>query len=460
MKKIAVIVILCSFCFVSSMFANISLPSFFSSNMVLQQNADVLIWGWAIPDEEIKIQIGWDDTVYVTKTLSDSTWQIQIQTPKAGGPYTIRFQGYNSLLLQNILIGEVWICAGGSNMEWSAKMGINNADREIAAANYPEIRMFTVAKQASGVKQKNVQGRWNVCSPQIMANYSAAAYFFARELQKELNVPIGIIQATWPESAAEVWTPYDAIFTNRKIADASLKLKDNKTCTTIPGQLYNGMIAPLAPLKIKGFIWYQGEANVVNARTYDLLMAALIEGWRDAWDEDLPFYFVQIAPYDKYEPETGVLLQNSQRKNIRVMNTAMVITTDITGDVSNIHPPNKQDVGKRLAHLALEHTYAKTNFNVNPPVYRSKKVQGKKLIVYFDNAQGLHSKFKIVEGFEIAGNDGNFYAAQAKIVGTSVELTSKQVPSPVHVRFAWSNTARPLIFNGLDIPLSCFNTKE
>jgi len=224
--------------------------------------------------------------------------------------------------------------------------------------------------------------------------------------------------------------------------------------------LYNGMIAPLAPFKIKGFIWYQGEANVVNARTYDLLMEALIEAWRDAWDEDLPFYFVQIAPYANYEEETGVLLQNAQRKTLRVMQTAMVITTDISGDISNQHPTNKQDVGRRFAHLALEHTYAKTQFNVNPPVYRSKKVQGKKLIVYFDNALGLHSKFKIVEGFEIAGKDGVFYPAQAKIEGTSVELSSKQVPMPVHVRFAWSNTARPLIFNALDIPLSCFNTKE
>lgn len=447
-------------CFISSVFANVSLPSFFSSNMVLQQNTDVVIWGWALPDEEVSMLTGWEDSVYVTKAGLDSTWQFTIPTPKAGGPYTIRFQGYNSILLQNILIGEVWICAGASNMEWSAKKGINNAEREMSSASFSEIRMFTVAKQTSEVKQKHVLGRWNACSPKVMSDFSAAAYFFARELQKELNVPIGIIQATWSETSAEVWTPYDAIFTNRKIADASLKIKENNNCPTTPGVLFNGMIAPLAPFKIKGFIWYQGEANVVNARTYDLLMEALIEGWRDAWDEDLPFYFVQIAPYANYEEETGVLLQNAQRKTLRVMQTAMVITTDISGDISNLHPTNKQDVGRRFAHLALEHTYAKTQFNVNPPVYRSKKVQGKKLIVYFDNALGLHSKFKIVEGFEIAGKDGVFYPAQAKIEGTSVELSSKQVPMPVHVRFAWSNTARPLIFNALDIPLSCFNTKE
>ena len=439
--------------------ANVSLSSIFSSHMVLQQNATITIWGWGKPLEEVKVVADWDNTSYKTITTNQATWEVTLKTPKAGGPYNIKINGYNEIILQDVLIGEVWICSGQSNMEWTARMGIDNAEKEIAAANYPEIRFFSVVHRATNAPAYDVDGSWSKCSPETMIDFSAAAYFFARELQKELNVPIGIINASWGGTPAEVWTPEQSIGGSRFLAEAAEKLPEMSWCPREAGRVYNAMIAPITKFKMAGVIWYQGETNAANPEAYETLMSTLIESWRDAWDEDFPFYFAQIAPY-VYGGESGVLVQNAQRKTLRVENTGMVVTNDITADVNNIHPTNKQDVGKRFANLALSNTYNKVEIIASGPLYRSNKVIPGKIIVFFDYAQGLKSATKVIEGFEIAGTDGVFIPADAKIVNNTVEVSSKQLKSPVYVRYAWKNTAQPKLFNGAGLPTSCFTTKE
>lgn len=454
-KKIGFLVLI--FCFFSyDLSATIVLSNIFKDHMVLQRNGEVTIWGWGDLNEEVSIITSWDDKKYITKTPLTTRWQLQIKTPEAGGPYTIKFKGSsNEIILKDILIGEVWLCSGQSNMEWSANNGIDNADEEIDNANYPNIRFFTVLKRTSQAEQDNVYGKWETCIPETMRNFSATGYFFARRLQEELDIPIGVIDTGWGATSAEVWTPKSVFDRNAYLTEQATKINGNIWAPIQPSILYNGMINPIKGFKIAGTLWYQGESNVVNAESYEELFSSMIASWRESWGYDFPFYYVQIAPYKYGTAEKGVEVRDAQRRTLKVINTGMVVVSDIC-TIDDIHPTNKQDVGLRLANLALKQHYKTLNTAVNGPLFKEVKILGKKVEVIFENSTGLYFKDKKLENFELAGNDGEFYSAKARIKNDKVIVSSSKVKEPIRVRYAWSNTVLANLFNKAGLPVSSF----
>ncbi|WP_369765457.1 sialate O-acetylesterase [Flavobacterium sp. WC2429] len=441
----------------SSAFANVTLPNLFSDNMVLQRHTEVAIWGWANPQEEVVISPSWNNEVYKVKASNQAKWEIKIPTPKEGGPYTISIKGYNEIVLKNILIGEVWICSGQSNMEMSAAWGIENGDEAVKKAMNPNIRFFSIPKLTATAPQNNVSGNWTECTPETMKNFSATGYFFAKRLQEDLkNVPIGLISSNWGGTPAEIWTPEEVIQKDAVLLESAKTRKEETYGPNQPGRAFNAMIYPLAGFKIAGVIWYQGESNV-GSTVYDKTFSALITSWRKLWNYEFPFYYVQIAPYQYGEDHFGgVEIRNAQRKVLQeVPNTGMVLTTDIS-TIEDIHPKDKKSVGTRLANLALVKTYKTNTDLVNGPLYKDIKIEKNKVIVAFDYAEGLHFTNKKSNQFEIAGADNVFYTAEASIKNNTVILKSNIVPHPVKVRFAWTNIAQSNLFNKANLPASSF----
>lgn len=438
--------------------ANISLPEIFSDNMVLQQKSDVVLWGWAKPSEKVTISASWLDSLVSVTGDTQGTWKITVKTPAAGGPYTISFKGQNEIDLKNVLIGEVWLCSGQSNMEMSAEWGIDNGEEEIKNANYPEIRLFTVSTATSSYPQDHFAGSWSVCTPEHMKPFSAVGYFFARKLNKELGIPIGIINSSWGGTPAESWMPDETIRNDKFLSEAAAKQKPVPWGPVEPARIYNAMISPMINFHIAGVLWYQGEANTVNGYAYKELLTALIGSWRNKWAYDFPFYYVQIAPYKYGKELEGVIVRDAERKALDVPGTGMAVISDLC-DTLNIHPKNKQDAALRLANIALNRYYKKSIPEDSGPLYKSMAIDKNKAIITFDYSEGLHTTGTKLNYFEIAGADKVFYPAEAKIKGQQVIVQSKNVKVPVAVRFAWKNTATPNLFNGANLPASCFVTE-
>ena len=438
-------------------FANITLPNVFSDNMVLQRNTEVKIWGWANPQEEVVISPDWTNEKYTIKANNQAMWEILIPTPKEGGPYTINIKGYNEIVLKNILIGEVWLCSGQSNMEMSAAWGINNGDEEVKKATNSNIRFFQVPKLTATSPQNNLSGTWEKCTPETMKYFSSVAYFFAQHLQDELkNVPIGLISSNWGGTPAEIWMPEKVVTQDAVLSTSAKELKEQSYGPNQPGRAFNAMIHPLTGFKIAGAIWYQGESNV-GSTVYDKTLSALISSWRTLWKYEFPFYFVQIAPYQYGEDNfSGVIIRDAQRRVMQeVPNTGMIVTTDIS-TTDDIHPKDKKTVGIRLANLALANTY-KTNRNlVNGPLFKNTETNKNQIQVNFDYAKGLYFKDKKTTQFEIAGADNVFYKAEALIKNNAVILKSDKVKRPLKVRFAWKNTAQSELFNEAHLSASSF----
>jgi sialate O-acetylesterase len=439
-----------------SSFANITLPTFFNSGMVLQQKSKVKVWGWGKTGEPIRVVTSWDNNQVVSKTDTYGKWSVEVETPIYGGPYEIKIKGYNEIILKNILIGEVWLVSGQSNMEWSAASGIENAESEVQKANFPEIRFFGVNHATAPHPQQNLSGEWQVCSPESMKNFSAIGYYFAKHIFENIQVPVGIINTSWGGTPAESWTPEESIKADPVLYKDALSLKEVPWGPVKTASIYNAMVAPLAGLKIKGFLWYQGESNVMNAANYDKLLGTLIGSWRKAWAEELPFYFVQIAPYKYGSPEEGVILRNAQRMTEIVPNTAMVTISDI-GNIDDIHPKNKKDVGIRLANVALKNLYSAYKGGISGPkllLYESKKGQ---IILFFDT-QELKCDKNCMNNFEIADTSGEFKKANVRIKSNTIVLTNSKVAYPVFARFEWSNTAEASLKNKQGLPASAFIT--
>jgi sialate O-acetylesterase len=443
----------------NTVFANVTLPNVLSDNMVLQRNSEVKLWGWANPKEEVKITPSWNNQEYKVIANNQANWTISIPTPKEGGPFTISLIGYNELTLKNILVGEVWLCSGQSNMEMNANWGIKNGDEEAKKATNPNIRFFAVEKASAETQQNNLLGNWVECSPETMKKNSAIAYFFAQRITEDLkNVPIGMIVSAWGATPAEVWIPEDVIQNNQELLNASKKIYPNEYCPIEPARTFNSMINPLIGFKIAGVLWYQGESNV-GSNIYDKTFASLITSWRTLWNQDFPFYFVQLAPYKNGEDHySSVKIRDLQRKTLQLPNTAMVVTSDIS-TTDDIHPKDKKSVGVRLANLALANIY-KTNTNlVNGPLYKGIIMEKNKITVTFDYAEGLHFSNNISDQFEIAGDDAIFYKAEAIIKKSNVILQSDKVKNPTKVRFAWENAAQSQLFNKANLPASSFITE-
>lgn len=668
MKKILYLVILALIVNCSKQKTFIELPSLISDNMVIQQNSNIKIWGKASPNTLIKLESSWGEAGE-TKSDNNGKFEYSIKTPEAGGPYTLSIGVKDSVVkISNILSGEVWLCSGQSNMEmplagWPPGDPINNSDAEIASANYPKIRLFTVPKIISEITRESTNGKWSECTPDIVKNFSATGYFYGKELHKELEVPIGLINSSWGGTPAEAWTskeklynlqdfreqlnqlegaeenlkefytwllnfdsdtiynddssywkdlvihdeglesvdyndelwlkmnlpelwekedrigyfdgivwfrktisvPFEMVGKNLTLSLSAIddmdfvyvngqyiggiqkpgfwqtireykvpkgiihegentvavkvidpqggggfsnrpdkfKLSSNDQSVSLVGEwkylplaqvyngkvykfsyentdtlnlkkpsiyinqntptvLYNAMINPLINYRIKGAVWYQGEANVGRAKQYAELLPTMIESWRAAWkNPDMPFYYVQIAPWNYGDPTapSSAELREAQRVTQKVLNTGMAVTLDI-GDLVTIHPGNKQDVGKRLALLSLANTYQKDVIALGP-TYKSMKVKDNKAILDFNNiGEGLVLQESKVPVFEIAGEDMKFVKAKASINGNTVEVYSPSVKNPAAVRYGWANYTEATLFNSAGLPASSFSTVD
>ncbi len=440
--------------------AKIVMPSVFSDNMVLQQNSGVAIWGWANAGENLKIVAGWNtaDTVKV-KVGNSAKWSATLKTIAAGGPYSIQIMGSSNVELKNVMLGEVWICSGQSNMEWSADMGIQNGEEVAAQANHPNIRIFQTPKIGAAYPQQTCNASWVVCTPESMRSTSAVGYFFARELHQKLNVPVGIIVSAWGGTPAEVWIEKSRIENDPELNNAKYALTYD-WWPGEPGVLYNSMIAPVVPYGIAGAIWYQGESNCTNHPVYASLMKTLIENWRSDFEKDFPFYYVQIAPYNYGKEGSSEYVREQQAKVEKLVpNTGMVVVSDLVDNIDNIHPKNKLDVGKRLANFALAETYKQNIGAYKSPAFRSMIIEGNKIRLNFDHLLvGLKSSGKTPSQFLIAGEERNFVPATAKIEGQTIVVYAKQVKKPVAVRFCFDDTSLPDVFSSEGLPVAPFRT--
>lgn len=459
MKKIVLILLVFSAISVHS-FGKVVLPSVFADNMVLQQKSDVAIWGGSLASENIKIVCSWasSDTVKV-RANNWGEWKTTLKTVGAGGPYTISIFGTSNIQLNNVMLGEVWVCSGQSNMEMSVNSKIMNGEEEAAKAGNPNIRIFHIQKTGAIYPQNTCEATWTVCSPETMRSTSAVGYFFARELQQKLNVPVGIIVSAWGGSPAEVWIEKGRLEAKQELFNARYK-EHFDWWPEEPGVLYNSMIYPVTPYGIAGAIWYQGESNCGNYPIYSDLMKMLIENWRTDFKKDFPFYQVQIAPYTYGDNGTSEFLREQQEIVTKtVPNTGMVVISDLVDDVKDIHPKNKTDVGKRLANYALSETYKQNVGAYKSPSFESMKIEKDKVFISFGNAtNGLKCTGKTPAKFLISGDDQNFVPATAKIEGNTIVLSSKLVKTPIAVRFCFDDTSMPDVFSVEGLPLPPFRT--
>ncbi len=495
--------------------AEVKLPGVFGSHMVLQRQKPVIIWGWANAGEAVTVTLG----THRGQTTANPSgeWRVALPAMEAGGPLTLTVTGLNSITLEDVMIGEVWLCSGQSNMEMGVGISLNAA-AEIKAANHPGIRLLVVPKTPLPIPQRDFQAQWNVCSPSTLGQggwggFSASAYYFGRELHKELNVPVGLIQAAWGGTIIEAWMPAEGFgmlpslkalegrvqlanpsspahkeglsqfldATETWVTAARQAMKETaevpampplpqdlffKRDPNTPTALFNGMIAPLVPFGIRGAIWYQGESNRFDGEIYTDKMQALLGSWRKLWGEgDFPFLYVQIAPFQYGDEPSDILPRfwQAQTAALSIPNTGMAVTTDI-GMLNDIHPINKQDVGRRLALLALANTYGKSGIVFSGPTFQSLKNEGDKLRLIFENVGGglVSRDGKPLNWFEVADAEyGRFVKAEAVIDGAnSLLLSAPDAPHPIAVRFAWDKTAEPNLSNKEGLPARPFRAGE
>jgi len=445
--------------------AQINLPSIFSDSMVLQQNFEVPVWGWAEPGAEVIISGNWSRMPAKTVIADeDGQWMTRIKTTSAGGPYQLYV---NDQIIENVMLGEVWICSGQSNMQWALNQ-TENAEVEIENAEFPSIRLFYVARDHADESSRDCYGKWVKCNPGSAESFSAVAYYFGKEIHREMNVPVGLIHVSWGGSSAQAWINYNVLQSTPEgqyyIEKYKYKSYDaapgiNPRNMQSPSGLYNAMLHPLIPFGIKGAIWYQGEANTKEHYMYKNLMNTMISSWRDEWGQgDFPFYFVQLAPFNYSEEIIGAALRDAQRNSLEIPNTGMAVALDI-GNPDDIHPINKKDVGRRLALWALAKTYGMEKLVYSGPLYKSMRKDGKKIILTFDHIGiGLACKDDELSCFTIAGEDKVFHPALAEIENNTVIVSSKSVKHPLAVRFAFNNGDEPNLFNKEGLPASTFRT--
>ncbi|MBC9934428.1 sialate O-acetylesterase [Chitinophaga qingshengii] len=439
--------------------AAIRLPSLIGNNMVLQQNDSVTIWGWANPSEKITVYTGWDNKTATVTTSRDAKWALKVHTPVAGGPYEIRLKGANEIVLKNILIGEVWLCSGQSNMEYSYYNGIRQIAAELPVCSNNNIRFFNIPKTTAVCPQDNCPGTWEVCDSNSLKPFSAVGYFFGVKLQQSLGVPVGLINASWGGTPAEVWAPEHLVKDQPQLSEAAAKLVPAAWWPHQPGYAYNAMIAPLLSFNIKGVIWYQGEANVKTAATYAPLFTGMIQSWRDAWHKQLPFYYVQIAPFTYEKENESALLREAQTRSSTLSGTGMVVVYDVTDNVKDIHPQDKRTVGNRLANWALGENYGKTGFTWKSPSFKEISIRKNKVTLRFSNVPtSLRINGKVPMALYVAGADKVFYEASAKVEKNALIVWSNKVEKPVSVRYGFSNTAIGNIFSSEGLPVGPFRT--
>ncbi|MES1222836.1 MAG: sialate O-acetylesterase [Bacteroidota bacterium] len=442
--------------------SQIRLPAVLSSGMVMQQTDSAALWGWSQPAEKIFVTTSWNNHTDSTIANNGAKWKLKVKTPAAGGPYKIVIKGSSIIELTDVLIGEVWVCSGQSNMEMNEQWGhLPDIKSELPNCATNNIRFFHIPKTTSAYPQDDCNAKWVNCDSNSLKTFSAVGYFFGKKLNKELNTPIGLINASWGGTPAEVWAPADVVNNDAELKASADKLESYAWWPKTPGSTFNGMIAPLTDFSIAGAIWYQGEGNTAVSSTYGKLFTTMIDGWRNAWHKNLPFYYVQIAPFKYGTTNIGNLIREQQANVLSHENIGMAVVSDLVDDTTDIHPKNKHDVGYRLAGWALGETYHKTGLIYKSPVYKSIDIKKDKAIISFENAPtGLVAKDKKIAAIFIAGADKNFYPADAKIEGDKLIVWSKSVKEPVAVRFSFSNAAIGNLFSKEGLPVAPFRTDQ
>lgn len=439
--------------------ASIRLPALVGSNMVLQQNALVRIWGWAEPSEKVVIYTSWNNQYDSTITTRDANWEIFIKTPKGGGPYTICLKGQNSILLENIGIGEVWLCSGQSNMEFGYRHGIRSINDELADASKFNIRFFSVGKSTSDYPLNDCYGEWIVCDSNSLKKFSAVGYYFGKKLFEDLNVPIGLINSSWGGTSAETWTPVEVFLNDSILVKSSGKIEQTEWWPYKKSIVFNAMIAPVSKFTIAGSIWYQGESNTINPETYQKLFSDMIEGWRQYWGYEFPFYFVQIAPYCYENSKNAALLREAQTKTLPANKVGMIVTTDLVDNVYDIHPQNKHEVGFRLANIALAEIYGQEVPYHKSPIYKSADLLNNKILISFENSpEGLMYNGTQIRELYIAAEDRIFYQANAKIIDKKLLVWNEKVKNPAAVRYCFGNASVGNLFGRHGLPVSPFRS--
>lgn len=490
------VIIICLF--KSSLMANVKLPAIISDNMVLQQDSAVMLWGWANPDEEVSIKTGWGEDQLVVANKAGK-WKCKVKTPKAGQIYDISFKGINEIKIDNVIIGELWLCSGQSNMAmpmsgWQ-KQPVLDGEKDIAESKNNSIRFFKVKNKKSDYLLDDVEGEWVECTPETVKEFSAVGYYFGREINEKTGYPVGLINSSWGGTLVQAWTRIECLSNDDNLSSVIRKYescldewkkecekadKDNKSKPVKklpardhdkPSVLYNGMIVPLTNMTIKGVIWYQGESNGGYAYQYRGLFPSLIKNWRcDFNNYDMPFYFVQLASFTKHTPGVPAKpyrgeprehpwaeLREAQLMATELCNTGMSVTIDI-GETNSIHPANKRDVGKRLALWALAKDYDR-DIECSGPLYQGYKIEGDQIRIFFSHVgSGLVFNDCEVKGFAIACKDRKFIWAEAKIDGETVVVYNPNVKNPVAVRYAWDIDPEISLYNKINLPASPFRT--
>lgn len=478
---------------------DVVLAPLLADGAVLQRDRPIPVWGHAASGETIKVTFR-DESV-VTTASADGRWRVILRPRSAlTEPSELIVQGRDTVRVRDMLVGDLWLCGGQSNMAFTVYRGLN-ADAEIGAANFPLIRHYLVPRRVAEKPGEDTSGVWQICHPDSVADFSAVAYFFARDLVLRYGVPIGLVNATWGGTQVESWMsdaavrqdPSAAVIQRRwqkRLDDYPAKLAEYKRLLAewqakadtarakgevfdqpappraegpmsrwMPAGLYNAMIAPLVPMPFRGVIWYQGEANAPRAAEYASLFKGLILQWRNDFGADLPFYFVQLANHDRQSDKTQrtwAYLREAQAEALALPHTGMVVTIDI-GDVKDVHPKNKQEVGRRLALLARHHL-AGEQVKFSGPLFKSAKREGGAMRVTFEYGTGLNSRGNPVVGVEVAGLDRKFVPAVARIDGDTLVATSPGVPEPVAVRYAWHNFPTACLFDREGLPASPFRS--
>jgi sialate O-acetylesterase len=480
--------------------ADVKLPNIFGDHMVLQRDQPDKVWGWAEPGEEVKVSIG--DQSKSTKAGADGSWSVMLDPLPVGGPHELKIQGKNSVTFKDVLIGEVWICSGQSNMQWDVASA-NDGDLEAKAADFPKIRLISVPQVGTQEPQKDFSGKWEVCSPKTAPSFSAVGYFFGRQLYRTLKVPIGLIDDSWGGSACEAWIRRDLLekdSTYRPLIERWEKIEKDAPKAQAeweksvekakaekkpvpppwtspaslmggnarPGNIYNGVLKPTIGYGIRGAIWYQGESNADRAYQYRTLFPLMIRSWREEWGQgDFPFYWVQLADFMHEVPNPGdsawAELREAQTMTMdKLPATGEAVIIDL-GEDQDIHPRDKQNVAKRLARWALAKDY-KVEIPCQSPRYKEMKKDGNKVVITVDHADkgGLRT-FDVPElrGFAIAGPDKKFHKARAKFVGhNKIEVSSDEVADPMSVRYAWADNPVCNVYGAAGLPLTPFRTDD
>ncbi len=479
-----------------------TLPAVLSSHMVIQRDLPVHVWGLAAPGSSVTVAFRGETRSTLAGDLG--RWSVFLPPGAAGGPFQMTITGAapgatspQPITLDDILVGDVWVASGQSNMEFTMRQAAT-ADQDLPHATNPRIRLLIVKKKAADypLDDADLDAGWAASTPESARNFSAVAWYFARDIEQREHVPVGVIDSTWGGTVVEAWTRMAALgedaalnplfaswgrMTERESDEVIREREEQRQRDEAkaqgkpepqfgwhpqlrswgPGMLWNGMIAPLTPLPIRGAIWYQGESNsrLERAPLYSRIFRDMIEDWRRQWGVgDFPFLFVQISNFKSSPAEDWALLREQQQQTLALRNTAMAVTIDI-GNPDNVHPTDKIDVGLRLARAARALTYGEP-VEYSGPVFRQATPEGPALRLWFDHAQGLKAQGGELTGFEVAGSDGKFYSASAKIEGTTIVVSSPTVSEPVQARYGWANSPMCNLFNGEGLPASPFRTAQ